>query len=144
MNFDRLQKIYNEKGYNILDIKPWQFLQIYEKVWEWNNQRIWKFKWLVIKVKKTSHIDWSFTIRGKTAWNTIEKIYPLSFPKFEKIELVDEYKVRRSKLYYIREKIWKDAKMKSKISAERRWSLLTGAAVSVATENVEENQNSQE
>jgi len=143
MNFERLQKIYKEKGYNMLDIKPWQFLQIYEKVWEWNNQRIWKFKWLVIKVKKTSHVDWSFTIRGKTAWNTIEKIYPLSFPKFDKIELVDEYKVRRSKLYYIREKIWKDAKMKSKISAEKRWSLLTGATT-VAAANVEENQNSQE
>jgi ribosomal protein L19 len=52
----------------------------------------------------------------------IEKIYPLSFPKFEKVILMDEYKVRKSKLYYIREKVGKAARMKSKIAAEKRES----------------------
>jgi ribosomal protein L19 len=36
---------------------------------------------------------------------TIEKIYPLSFKKFDKVLLLDDYKTRRSKLYYIREKV---------------------------------------
>jgi ribosomal protein L19 len=36
---------------------------------------------------------------------TIEKIYPLSFKKFDKVLLLDDYKTRRAKLYYIREKV---------------------------------------
>lgn len=50
----------------------------------------------------------------------VEKIYPLSFNKFEKVHLLDDYKIRRSKLYYIREKVGKDARFKSKITAEKR------------------------
>jgi len=48
----------------------------------------------------------------------------LSFNKFKKIILLDEYKIRKSKLYYLREKVGKDAKMKSKITAEKRDSNL--------------------
>jgi ribosomal protein L19 len=44
----------------------------------------------------------------------------LSFKKFDKVLLLDEYKVRRAKLYYIREKVGKAARMKSKITADRR------------------------
>lgn len=54
------------------------------------------------------------------AGHAIEKIYPLSFQKFEKITLLDEYKTRRSKLYFIRDKVGKDARFKSKITAERK------------------------
>lgn len=121
MNNERLKNVYAGNEVSLLRIKPWQQLYIYEKIWEWNNQRIWKFKGLVIKVKKPNHSDWTFTVRWKTAGTTIEKIYPLSFPNFEKIELLDEYKVRRSKLYYIREKLGKQAKLKSKIKSEKRW-----------------------
>ena len=51
---------------------------------------------------------------------TIEKIYPLSFKKFDKVLLLDDYKTRRSKLYYIREKVWKDARFKSKLTSENK------------------------
>lgn len=124
MNFERLKAIYNLKWYSILEVKPGQYLEIHEIVWDWQNQRIWKFKGLVINVKKPNNIDWCFTIRWKVAGNTIEKIYPLSFQKFEKVELLDEYKIRRAKLFYIREKIWKDARMKSIIDSNSRWKQL--------------------
>ena len=95
-------------------------LELHEEVGEWNNKRIWRFKWLVIKVQKSKHADGTFTIRGKTAGHTIEKIYPLSFPKFKKVMLLDEYKIRRAKLYYIRDKVGKDARMKSILSKEEK------------------------
>jgi len=60
---------------------------------------------LVISVKKPNHPDGTFTIRGPVARMTIEKIYPLSFKKFDKVILIDDYKTRKSKLYYIREKL---------------------------------------
>lgn len=142
MNNERLKKVYAGNQVSLLKIKTWQQLYIYERIWEWSNQRIWKFKGLVIKVKKPNHSDWTFTIRWKTAGTTIEKIYPLSFPNFEKIELLDEYKVRRSKLYYIREKLWKQAKLKSKIKSEKRWfNLYSDLRKFELTERVSDNKD---
>ncbi len=129
MNFKRLKSLSNQKKYPILKVKPWQLIEVHEKIWEWSNARIWKLKWLVIKVRKPNLPDWSFTIRWTVARVWVEKIYPLSFPNFEKVILLDEYKVRRSKLYYIREKIWKDAKMKSIIDPSRKWIDLLAEAV---------------
>lgn len=120
MNFERIKAFHDKNNVSLVDIKPGMFLEIHEKVGEWDTSRVWRFKWLVIKVKKAKNADGSFTVRGTVAGNDIEKIYPLSFTKFEKVNLLDEYKVRRSKIYYIREKIGKDARMKSKITAERR------------------------
>ncbi|MCK9467057.1 MAG: 50S ribosomal protein L19 [Candidatus Absconditabacterales bacterium] len=120
MNYDRLKNIHQKHSKYILPIKPGMFLEIHENVGEGDTKRIWKFKGLVIKVKKPNHSDGTFTIRGEVARMTIEKIYPLSFPNFEKVILLDDYKIRRSKLYYIRDKVGKDARFKSLISAENR------------------------
>jgi len=122
MYYNRLKNIYDKNQNIILPVKPGMFLEIHEIVWEWDTKRIWKFKWLVIKVKNPNQPDGTFTIRGDAARMTIEKIYPLSFPNFSKVILLDDYKIRRSKLYYIREKIWKDARFKSIIESERRWT----------------------
>ncbi len=112
-NFDRLKNVYSKNKYPILPIKTGMFLEIHENMWEWDTKRVIRFKGLVIKVKKPNHPDGTFTVRWEAARMTIEKIYPLSFPNFSKLTLLDDYKIRRSKLYYIRTKIWRDAKFKS-------------------------------
>ena len=122
MYYNRLKNIYDKNQDITLPVKPGMFLEIHEIVWEWDTKRIWKFKWLVIKVKNPNQPDGTFTIRGEAARMTIEKIYPLSFPNFSKVILLDDYKIRRSKLYYIREKIGKDARFKSIIESEKRWT----------------------
>lgn len=119
MNFERIKALQDKNNVSLLDVKPGMFLEIHEKL-EWENNRVWRFKGLVIKVKKPQNADGSFTIRGIVAGVDVEKIYPLSFTKFEKVTLLDDYKIRKSKLYYIREKVGKDARMKSKISSEKR------------------------
>lgn len=76
-------------------------------------------------MKRKNHAHGTFTIRGKAAGHTIEKIYPLSFPNFDKVLLTDLYKIRRAKLYYIREKVGKDARMTSMLTnAEKGVDLL--------------------
>lgn len=112
MNFERLKKIKEEKDYRVLDICPWQYIELHEIMWEWNNQRIWKFKWMVLKVRRPNSPEWTFTIRGKVAGITVEKIYPLSFNNFQKVYVIEEHRTRRSKLYYLREKIGRQAKLK--------------------------------
>ncbi len=113
MNFDRLKKINETKWYKNINVKPGQYIQVNEVIWEWNNRRIWKFKWIVLKVKKSKLADGTFTIRWKSAGVTIEKIYPLSFNWFEQVILLDQYKIRRAKLYYLRDKIGKQARLKT-------------------------------
>lgn len=119
MHFERLQAVYDKNGSSILPIKAGMYLELHEKIGDENN-RTWKFKCLVIKTKKPQHPDGSFTVRGMVAGVEVEKIYPLSFNKFDKVLLLDEYKIRRAKLYYIRDKVGKDARFKSKITAEKR------------------------
>jgi large subunit ribosomal protein L19 len=118
MDTQRLKEFYDKNGAKILDIKTGMHVEIHEKDVETN--RIRRFKCLVIKVKKPNHADGTFTVRGNVAGVEVEKIYPLSFNKFDKIVLLDEYKIRKAKLYYIRDKVGKDARFKSKITADKR------------------------
>ncbi|MDR0369991.1 MAG: 50S ribosomal protein L19 [Candidatus Peribacteria bacterium] len=112
--------MYDKNGYPILPVKKGMYLEVHEKVGEGSTERIWRFKGLVIKTKKENHPDGTFTIRGTASGVAVEKIYPFSFVKFEKVILLDEYKARKSKLYYMRDKVGKDARLKSKITSERR------------------------
>lgn len=116
MNNERLQELYQKKWYKTLNIKTGNFIELHERL----GDRIWRFKGLVIKTQKSNHPDGTFTIRGVTSGHTIEKVYPFSFPNFEKVILLDEYKIRKSKLYYIREKVGKDAKFKSIITPDSK------------------------
>ncbi len=121
MNIERLKKIWQLKWYNVLNVRPGQYIEIHEIVKEKNNERIWKFRWLVIRVKNPNHPTWTFTVRWEVAGNIIEKTYPLSFPNFKKIILIDQYKIRRNRLYYIREKVGRKAmKLKSILSDKDR------------------------
>ena len=140
MNYERLQSVYSKNGYPILPVKTGMLIEVHEKVWEGSTERIWKFRGLVIKTKKENHPDGTFTMRWTCSGVTVEKIYPFSFNKFEKVLLLDEYKVRKSKLYYMRDKVWKDARLKSIISAENRdLDLLKNAKVfEAAVEEVKE------
>ncbi len=119
MNFERVKDLHDKNQSKVLPIKPWMSIEIQEKL-EWENNRVWRFKCLVIRVKKPNHADGTFTVRWEVAGVEVEKIYPLSFPKFKKLTLLDDFKIRKSKLYYIRDKVWKSAKMKSKIAAKDR------------------------
>ncbi|MBU0626844.1 50S ribosomal protein L19 [Patescibacteria group bacterium] len=74
----------------------------------------------MLKVKNPQHADGTFTVRGEVAGIKVERIYPLSFKRFKKVILLDESKTRKSKLYYLRDKVGKKAKLKSSITAERR------------------------
>ena len=144
MNYERLQSVYSKNGYPILPVRTGMLIEVHEKVWEGSTERIWKFRGLVIKTKKENHPDGTFTMRWTCSGVTVEKIYPFSFNKFEKVLLLDEYKVRKSKLYYMRDKIWKDARLKSIISAENRDSDLLKKLKTFEAPKVEEKEVKEE
>ena len=135
MNFSRLQAVYSSFGMKLLDVKVGQLLEIHEIIGEWDNKRNWKFKCLVLSVKNAQHPTGTFLVRGVSSGIVIEKIYPLCFDKFSKIILLDESKTRRAKLYYLRDKVGKWAKLKSNITSERRnMDLLTLPAEEVTSD----------
>ncbi len=122
MNFERIKQIaalYNNA--EIWDVKEGQEVEIHERIKDGNNERIWRFKWLIIRVNKPNSHDGTFTVRGKVLNNNIEKTYPLSSESIKEIILLDEKKIKRAKLYFIREKIGKDARLKSLLTGERSY-----------------------
>ena len=87
-----------------LDIKSGDTVRVHQKIQEKGKTRIQIFEGLVLARKHGSEAGATFTVRKVMGGVGVEKIYPLYTPLIDKIEIVRRAKVRRAKLYYIREK----------------------------------------
>ena len=76
-----------------------------------NRERIQVFEGTVI-AKKHGGIEETFTVRRISYGIGVEKVFPLHAPSIEKVEVVRHGKVRRAKLYYLRDRVGKAAKVK--------------------------------
>ena len=83
------------------------------RIKEGDKERIQVFKGVVIRHRKGA-VDASFTVRKISYGIGVERIFPVNSPNLDKIEVVTEGKVRRAKLYYLRELRGKAAKVKAK------------------------------
>lgn len=83
-------------------------IKVLTKITEGDKVRLHPFEGLVI-ARKGSGIKMSFTIRKISYGEGIERVFPLYSPMIERIEVVRKGKVRKAKLYYIRNKIGKSA-----------------------------------
>jgi large subunit ribosomal protein L19 len=88
-------------------------LKVHVKVIEGNRQRTQLFEGVVIR-RQGSGIRESFTVRKVSFGVGVERTFPLHTPIIEKIEFVSRGDVRRAKLYYLRDRIGKRAKVKEK------------------------------
>lgn len=88
-------------------------LKVRYKVSEAGKERSQTFQGLVIK-KQGSGIKSTFTIRKVSFGVGVERTFPLHSPNIKKIEVVTKGKVKRAKLYYIREKVGKKARITEK------------------------------
>ena len=89
-------------------------VKVHFKIIEGKNERIQIFEGLVICFKN-SGLSRTFTVRKNSYGVGVERIFPLHSPRVARVELVRPGKVRRAKLYYIRKKIGKAAKIKELI-----------------------------
>ncbi len=96
------------------EIKSGQTIRVYQRVKEGAKERIQPFEGLVIATKHGRGLDGTFTVRKISEGVGVERIYPLHSPTIDKIEILKVAKVRRAKLYYMRERFGKRARMKSK------------------------------
>jgi large subunit ribosomal protein L19 len=84
-----------------VSFKPGDQVKVYFKIVEGENERIQVFEGVVIRVKG-SGLSETFTVRKVSFGVGIERIFPIHSPRIDKIEVVRHGKVRRAKLYYLR------------------------------------------
>ncbi len=97
-----------------IDIHPGSIVKVWQKIKEGDKTRLQAFEGLIIAKKHGLEPGATFTVRKMVGDIGVERIFPLYSPNIEKIEMVSRSKVRRAKLYYIREKAAKAIRKKMK------------------------------
>jgi len=102
MNYNLLQELTREQlRTDLPNFRPGDTLKVYVKVKEGNRERIQMFEGVVIK-RRGGGISETFTVRKISYGVGVERTFPLHTPKIDKIEVARRGKVRRAKLYYLR------------------------------------------
>lgn len=112
MNLIRVLEKEQEKA-QVPDFRVGDTVKVHHKVVEGGKERIQVIEGVVIERSKSSSKE-AFTIRRVSHGVGVERTFLIHSPRIDKIDLVKRGMVRRSKLYYLRDKIGKDAKVKEK------------------------------
>ena len=88
-------------------------VKVHVKIKEGNRERIQVFEGVVIK-RQNAGLNETFTVRKISYGTGVERTFPVHSPKIEKVEVTRQAKVRRAKLYYLRDRVGKAAKPKEK------------------------------
>ena len=89
-------------------------VRVHGKIKEGNRERIQIFEGVVLKKQGGSNRE-TFTVRKTSNGIGVEKTWPLHSPNVEKVEVIRRGKVRRAKLYYLRDRVGKAAKVKERV-----------------------------
>ena len=90
------------------------YVKVHVKVKEGSRERIQVFEGTII-AKKHGGVEETFTVRRVSYGVGVEKVFPVNSPIIDKVEIVRHGKVRRAKLYYLRKRVGKAAKVKERI-----------------------------
>ena len=93
-----------------LDIRPGDTVRVTQKIAEKGKFRLQAFEGLVLARKHGKEAGGTFTVRRVSSGVGVEKIFPLYSPMIEKVEIVKRSRVRRAKLYFIREKVAREVR----------------------------------
>ncbi|MBZ9572902.1 50S ribosomal protein L19 [Patescibacteria group bacterium] len=115
---------------NLSDVRPGDLVKVYQKIpasakasavkkatagkKEEDKEKTHVFEGVVLARKHGKGISSTITVRKVVGGIGIERIFPLYLPTIEKIEILKRGKVRRAKLYYLRERVGKKARLKKK------------------------------
>ena len=97
-----------------LDIRPGDTVRVHQKIKEGDKERIQVFEGLVLARKHGKGIQATITVRKVSKGIGVERIFPIHSPSLKKIEVIKRAKVRRAKLYYLREAKGRKARLKAK------------------------------
>ena len=95
-------------------IRVGDVVKVHVKIREGERERIQVFEGTII-ARKGAGVSETFTVRRVSYGVGVERVFPVHSPNVAKVELVRNGKVRRSKLYYLRDRVGKSAKVKEKL-----------------------------
>jgi large subunit ribosomal protein L19 len=93
-----------------MDLRAGDTVRVWQKIEEKGKFRLQAFEGLVLARKHGTEAGGTFTVRRVASGVGVEKVFPLYSPMIDKIEIVKRSRVRRAKLYYIREKVAREAR----------------------------------
>ena len=99
---------------SIPDFKPGDTINVHVKIKEGNKERVQQFQGTVIQRRGEGNGE-SFTVRKVSNGIGVERIFPIVSPSLDKIEILKKGKVRRAKLYYMKGRQGKAARIKEKV-----------------------------
>ncbi len=94
-----------------MDLRPGDTVRVHVRITEGSRTRIQVFEGTVIRIRRGGPRT-TFTVRKISFGVGVERIFPFHSPWLEKIEIKSRHKVRRAKLYYLRERRGKSARLK--------------------------------
>ena len=103
---------YQEKRASLPDFSTGDTVNVHVKITEGNKERIQQYQGVVIQRKNSGTNGETFTVRKISNGIAVERIFPTSSPTIDKVELMRKGSVRRARLYYLRDKKGKDARIK--------------------------------
>ncbi len=114
MAMNMLDKIDLEQmRFDIPEFRPGDTVKVHIRIIEGNKERVQVFQGVVIK-RKRGNMNATFTVRKISHGVGVEKTFALHSPRIEKIEMVTAGRVRRSRLYYLRERRGKAARIRER------------------------------
>ena len=115
---DKIKAIENEQlRANKLELNVGDTVKVHVKIKEGNRERIQVFEGTIIKRQRGGSNE-TFTVRRIAYGTGVERTFFVNSPKVEKVEIVRHGKVRRAKLYYIRDRVGKATKVKEDIATK--------------------------
>ena len=98
----------------VSDFRTGDTVKVYAKIKEGTRERVQIYEGIVIKRQGGSNRE-TFTVRKASNGVGVEKTWPLHSPFVEKVEVIRKGKVRRAKLFYLRDRVGKKAKVKERV-----------------------------
>ena len=111
---DIIKKIEDEQLREVAEFRIGDTVKVHNKIKEGNRERVQVFEGIVIKRQGGGNRE-TFTVRKNSNGVGVEKTWPVHTPLIEKVEVVRKGKVRRAKLFYLRDRVGKKAKVKELI-----------------------------
>lgn len=108
----KIEKFTKEFLKKLPDIKVGDTVKVHQKIKEGDKERIQVFEGVVLSIKHGRGVQGTITVRRIISGIGVEKTFPFHSPMVVKIEIVSRGKVRRAKLYYLRDRVGKKAKLK--------------------------------
>lgn len=95
------------------DFRPGDTVKVYIRIVEGDKERVQVFQGVLLK-RKRGNMNATFTVRKISNGVGVEKTFALHSPRLEKVEVVSKGKVRRSRLFYLRDRRGKSARIKER------------------------------